>query len=102
MKNKHPVYILVFGIVTSDGDIMPPFITPGLTLNPEADIKFLVKRMPVCIERVAAGIPYVSQQELSAMSHKLEEPVLTVRKFSKHTTFDIWPSNSSECNPLDY
>ena len=43
MKTKHPVYIMVFGVVTSDRDTMPPFIFPhGLTLNTEAAyIKYL-------------------------------------------------------------
>ena len=33
---------MVFGVVTSDGDVMPPFIFPhGLRLNMEANIKCL-------------------------------------------------------------
>ena len=33
MKTKYPVYIMVFGVVTSDGN-MPPFILPhGIKLN---------------------------------------------------------------------
>ena len=28
MKTKHPIHIMVFEVVTSDGDIMPPFIFP--------------------------------------------------------------------------
>ena len=44
MKSKHPVHIMVFGLVTSDGDIMPPFIFPhGLRFNTEAYIKCLEK-----------------------------------------------------------
>ena len=26
MKNRHPVYMMVFGVVTGVGDVMPPFI----------------------------------------------------------------------------
>ena len=34
MKIKHPVHRMVFGVVTSDGDIMPSFIFPyGLRLK---------------------------------------------------------------------
>ena len=28
MKTKHPVYNMLFGVVTSNADIMPPFIYP--------------------------------------------------------------------------
>ena len=40
MKTKYPVHIMVFGVVTSDGDVMPQFILPhSLRLNMEANIK---------------------------------------------------------------
>ena len=38
MDTKHSVHIMVFGMVSSDGDVMPPFID-WLRLNAEADIK---------------------------------------------------------------
>ena len=42
MKIKHPVYIIVFEVVTSDGDVMPSFIpSHGLILNSESYIKSL-------------------------------------------------------------
>ena len=42
MKTKRPVHIMVFGVVTSDGDVMPTFIFPhGLTLNTVAYSKRL-------------------------------------------------------------
>ena len=45
MKTKHPVYIMVFGLVTNDGDIMPLFIFPySLRLNMETCIKIVLKR----------------------------------------------------------
>ena len=42
MKNKHHIHIMVFGVVTSDGDAMPLSIFPySLTLNMEAYTKCL-------------------------------------------------------------
>ena len=36
---KHPVYLMVFGVITRDGDVMPPFNFPhGFRLNMEANI----------------------------------------------------------------
>ena len=45
-KTKCPVHIMMFGLVTSDNDIMSPFIFPnGLRLNMEAYIKYLEEVM---------------------------------------------------------
>lgn len=42
----------VFGVITSNGDIMPPF-------NTEAYIKFLEEVVLPRVKRVGAGRPYV-------------------------------------------
>ena len=55
IKTKHSVKIKVFGMVTSDSDIMPLFIFPhGLKLHTDS---------VTWIERVAARRPYVWQKE---------------------------------------
>ena len=42
MKTKHPVHIMVFGLVNGDGDDMPPFIfSQGLKLDKETYIRCL-------------------------------------------------------------
>ena len=42
MNNKHPVHIMMFGVVTSNGDIMSSVIfLHGLRLNSENYIKCL-------------------------------------------------------------
>ena len=44
MKTKHLVYIMAFGVVTSNYDVMPPVIFPySFRLNTEAYIKCLVE-----------------------------------------------------------
>ena len=46
MKTKYPVYIMVFGVVTSDSDVIPSFIfRRDLRLNTEAYIKYLKEIM---------------------------------------------------------
>ena len=52
MKSKYPVQIMMFGVVTSNSDVMPPIIFPhGLTLNTEVCIKYLEKLVITRIER---------------------------------------------------
>ena len=56
MKAKYPVHITVFGVVTSEGDIMLLFIfLHGLSLNRETYIKHLEEVVPAWIERVATS-----------------------------------------------
>ena len=44
MKTKHPVHIMVLEMVTSNGDVMPPFVSQhGFWLNTEAYIKCLME-----------------------------------------------------------
>ena len=40
MKTKYPVHIMAFGVVTSDGDVMPPSI---FLHDPIPNIKFCIK-----------------------------------------------------------
>ena len=66
IKTKHPIDMIMFGVVTSDGDVMPSFIFPhGLT---ETYIKCLEEVILTGIERVAAGRSHVWQKD-SASCH---------------------------------
>ena len=61
MKTKHSVHIAVFVVITSDGEVMTPFISPrDLRLNMKA---YIVPGgvEPSLIERVAARRPYIWQ-----------------------------------------
>ena len=100
MKSKQSIHIMVFGVVTCNGDIMPPFIFPhDHTLNMEVYIKNLKEVVLPWIKRVAAAKPYDWQQDC-AMPHKQENLVL--ENFSNHITLSVWSPNSPDCNPLDY
>ena len=55
METKHRVPMMVFGVVTSNGDVTSPFIFPNdLTLNPVAYIKCLEEVVLAWIGRVAS------------------------------------------------
>ena len=60
-ETKHPM----FEIISSDGDVMPPFIFQhSHTLNAEAYIKYLGEVVQFWIKRVVAGRPYIWKQDL--------------------------------------
>ena len=65
MKTKHPGYIMVFGVVTRDGDIMLPFIFPyDLRLIMEAYIMCLEEVVLTWTKRVAVGRPTFGNRTL--------------------------------------
>ena len=72
----------MFRVVTSDGDIIPPFIFPqGLRLNTEAYIKWVKELELTWTEMVVAGRLYVCQQDSASFPLEQENPVLAVRKY---------------------
>ena len=56
MKTKNPVYVMVFGVVISDGDVMTSFIFSHGCIYQLLGEKKIV---PFWIERGLAGRPYV-------------------------------------------
>ena len=61
MKTKHPVQIMVFGVITSNDDTVPPFIFPhDLTLNMKVYIKCQEEVVLFWIEKVAAERLYLA------------------------------------------
>ena len=71
MKTTYPVHIMVFGVIASDSDIMPPFIfLYGLRLNWETYIKCLEEVVLTWIERVAAKDPMSNNRTLCHISRR--------------------------------
>lgn len=103
MKTKYPAHIMVFGVISSEGHVMPPHIfEEGLRVNQAVYINVLSTVVKPWIDKVAAGRPYVFQQD-SAPAHtarKTQEWISV--NFYDHVTPDLWPPNSPDCNPLDY
>ena len=70
MKTKHPFHIMVFEVVTLDGDVLPLFIfLHVLRLKPEAYIVWLEEIVPLVIERMVGRRPYIWQKD-SAPCHR--------------------------------
>ncbi|QQP54168.1 Uncharacterized protein FKW44_006909 [Caligus rogercresseyi] len=68
-QTKFPAAVMVFGIISSDGDVMPPHFFPkGLRLDSEGYVALMK-------DKVAAGRPYVFQQDSAPChtSHKTQK-----------------------------
>ena len=102
MKTKHPVHIRVFGMVTSNGNVMPPFIFPH-GLNMGAYIKSLGEVVP-WMKRVAAGRSCIwhGNRTLHHAKKAGKFQFWMCENFCNHITPNIWLPNSPDCNLFDY
>ena len=73
MKTKFPVTVIVFGVVSCKGHIMPSHILEvGLKVNTKVYLDVLKSVLIPWCNQVAGGTPWVWQQE-SAPAHKSKE-----------------------------
>ena len=82
MKTKLPVTVMVFGVVSSEGHIMPPHIFEvGLKVNTKVYLDVLKSVVITWCNQVAGGRPWVWQQD-SAPVHKSKETQAWLQKES--------------------
>jgi inhibitor of nuclear factor kappa-B kinase subunit alpha len=103
MHTKFPASIMVLGVVSSDGDVMPPhFFETGLRLNADKYIDVLATVVKPWMDAKANGRDYVFQQD-SAPAHKAKKTqAWLTMNVPYHWSPDLWPPSSPDCNPLDY
>lgn len=64
MATKFPLTTMVLGVVSNEGDVMPPhFFEAGLRINSEEYLRVMEVVVKPWMEEVAAGRPYVFQQD---------------------------------------
>ena len=103
VKTKFPSTVMVFGVVSSEGHIMPPHIFEvGLKVNIKVYLDMLKSVMILWCNQVAGGRPWVWQQD-SAPAHKSKE----TQALLQIECYDFVPfshklPSSSDLNPLDY
>ena len=80
MKTKFPATVMVFGVVSSEGHIMPPHIFEvGLKVNTKVYVDVLKSVVIPWCNQVAGGRPWVWQQD-SAPAHKSKETQACLQK----------------------
>ena len=51
MKTKFPITIMVLGVVSSEGEVMPPhFFEPGVRLNADSYVDVLTNVVKPCLD----------------------------------------------------
>ena len=90
MKTKFPATVMVFGVVSSDGHIMPPHIFEvGLKVNTKVYLDVLKSVVIPWCNQVAGGRPWVWQQD-SALGHNSKETQAWLQK--ECYDFSHWPT----------
>ena len=80
MKTKFPATVMVFGMVSSEGHIMPPHIFEvGLKVNTKVYLDVLKSVVIPWCNQVAGGRPWAWQQD-SAPAHKSKETQAWLQK----------------------
>ena len=80
MKTKFPAMVMVFGVVSSEGHIMPPHIFEvGFKVNTKVYLDVLKSVVVPWCNQVAGGKSWVWQQD-SALAHKSKRPRLGFRR----------------------
>ena len=103
MKTKFPATVMVFGVVSSEGHIMPPHIFEvGLKVNTKVYLDVLKSVVIPWCNQVAGGRPWVWQQD-SVSTHKSKETQAWLQKeFYDFVIISHWPPSSPDLNLLDY
>ena len=80
MKTKFPATVMVFGVVSSEGHIMPPHIFEvGLKVNTKVYLDVLKSVVIPWCNQVAGGRPWVWQHD-SAPAHKFKKTQAWLQK----------------------
>ena len=103
MKTKFLATVMVFGVVSSEGYIMPHHIFEvGLKVNTKVYLDVLKSVVIPWCNQVAGGRPWVWQQD-SVPAHKSKEiQAWLQKKCYDFVPFSHWFPSSPDLNSLDY
>ena len=102
-KTKFPAMVMVFGVVSSEGYIMPPHIFEvSLKVNTKVYLDVLMSVVIPWCNQVAGGKPWMWQQA-SAPAHKSKETKVWLQKECyDFVPFSHWAPSFPDLNPPDY
>jgi len=103
MKTKFPATVMTMGVISNEGDVMPPhFFEAGLKVNTDVYLDLLSNVVKPWMDQVAAGRHYIWQQD-GAPAHNSNRTQQWCRdNLPFFWEKEVWPPSSPDCNPLDY
>ena len=92
MKTKFPATVMVFGVLSSEGHIMPPHIFEvGLKVNTKVYLDMLKSVVILWCNRVAGGRPWVWQQDSTPAHKSIETQAWLQKECYDFVPFSYWP-----------
>lgn len=103
MTSKHPASVMVLGVISTEGHVMPPhFFEVGQKVNQAVYQEVLNDVVIPWMNNVANGNRYLFQQD-SAPAHKAKKTQqLLAAKVPAFWDSETWPPNSPDLNPCDF
>ena len=103
MSTKFPATVMVLGVVSNEGDVMPPYFFPkGLKINMEEYIKVLRDVVKPWMDSVAGDRHYIFQQDGAPAHNGGRTQDWCKENLRGFWSKDFWPPSLPDCNPLDY
>ena len=103
MKTKFPTTVMVFGVVSSEGHIIPPiFFEVGLKVNTKVYLDVLTSMVIPWCNQVAGGRLWVWQQDSEPAYESKETQAWLQKECYDFAPFSHWPPSSPDLNLLDY
>ncbi len=103
MATKFPATVMVLGVVSNQGDVMPPHFFPkGRKINTQEYLTVLKEVVKPWMDEVAAGRPYIFQQDGAPAHNSRETQDWCKKNIPEFWNKELWPPCSPDCNPLDY
>lgn len=103
MHTKFPASVMVLGVVSSEGDVMPPhFFSAGARVNAVGYTEVLRTVVKPWIATVAGTRPYVFQQDSAPCHTARTTQEWMADNFHDHVIPNVWPPSSPDVNPLDF
>lgn len=102
-KTKFPQTVMVLGVVSNEGDVMPPFFfEKGLKVNAQVYVDVLRDHVKPWMDTIAKGRKYTFQQDgAPAHTAKLTQDWCEAN-LPNFLRKDEWPPSSPDLNVLDY
>jgi hypothetical protein len=103
MATKFPANVMVLGVVSNGGDVMPPHIFPkGLRVNTEEYLDVMKTVVKPWMDQIAGNRHYVFQQDGAPAHNSKKTQDLLRENLPEVWEKEVWPPSSPDCNPLDY